>query len=641
MDAVSYNLLMDSVKKLTDQTSLLFSACDSTGPSGAEHRSPEQILKSVFGYDSFRPHQREIIQNVLDGRDTLAIMPTGGGKSLCYQIPALMMPGLTVVISPLIALMQDQVAQLKSAGIEASFLNSSMEWSEYLSAMERIKGGGVKLLYVSPEGLNSAKVRDLLNDGNISVDCITIDEAHCISEWGHDFRPDYMEIAEIRKQFPRAVCLALTATATEQVRKDIIRNLRMESPAELVASFDRPNIYLDVRRKKNISAQVLDFIMEHKGQSGIVYCFSRKQVDDLTDALRRAHIKASNYHAGLSDQDRAEHQSEFIKDKTDIMIATIAFGMGINKPNVRFVIHTDLPKSIEQYYQEIGRAGRDGLPATALLLYGYGDVHKIRYFFSGSADPEKSERLLQEMVGYAQSRMCRRRKLLAYFGEHSSADGPQGTDLCCDICAYGAEEGNDVTIPAQKFISCVLRTGERFGASYIADVLMGSGGRRILENRHNGLSTWGIGKDLRRSAWLDLSEALVQDGYLFKTMEHSVLRVTEKGSSALRNRSEIILPVNLSARPEPLKTKGVSVRRAYAAEDEESSRIATELRVWRRKTADEENIPPYVIFGDKTLFDIAEKKPASLNELRNCYGIGELKAQRFGSSVLRIVRGEY
>ncbi|MBQ1591294.1 MAG: ATP-dependent DNA helicase RecQ, partial [Treponema sp.] len=384
---------------------------------GNEYKTPEQVLKSIFGYDSFRPLQKEVIANVLDGRDTLAVMPTGGGKSLCYQIPAMLLPGLTVVVSPLIALMQDQVSQLEAWGIPAVFLNSSLEWSEYLQKMNLIRQGKIKLLYVSPEGLSTSRIQDILHSENVQLSCLTIDEAHCVSEWGHDFRPDYMEIACIREQFPSAVCLALTATATKQVQGDIISHLRLENPAVLVASFNRPNLFLEVRKKNNPFEQVQGFLLEHKGESGIIYCFSRRQVDELTEKLEQKKISVLNYHAGLSDEERSQHQKLFIQDKVDVMVATLAFGMGINKPNVRFVLHYDMPKSIEQYYQEIGRAGRDGLPATALLLYSYGDLHKLRYFFEDSADPQKAEKLLQGMVSYAEAKTCRRQQLLSYFGE--------------------------------------------------------------------------------------------------------------------------------------------------------------------------------------------------------------------------------
>ena len=448
--------------------------------------SPETVLKSVFGYSSFRPLQKEIIQNVCSGRDTLAIMPTGGGKSLTYQIPALIFDGLTVVVSPLIALMHDQVSSLASNGIEAVFLNSSLEWEEYKSCVARVLSGKVKIVYVSPEGLATQKIQTLLHNENLHIKCFTIDEAHCISEWGHDFRPDYLAIASVRRQFPQAVCLALTATATKHVRDDIVNNLQMKNPDILLASFNRPNIFLEVRPKRDSYVQIVSFLKEHLEDSGIIYCFSRKQVDQLADLLSNDGFSVLPYHAGLDDSTREKNQTAFIRDKVQIMVATVAFGMGIDKPNVRFVIHYDLPKSLEQYYQEIGRAGRDGLPSTALLLYSSSDIHKIRYFFADSADVEKSEKLLQSMVDYASARHCRRQKLLAYFGEFYTPESSSAENkCCCDICSTGQIQETDVTIPVQKFLSCIYRLNQRFGTLYVIDVLLGSRQKRIMDNGHN------------------------------------------------------------------------------------------------------------------------------------------------------------
>jgi len=614
-----------------------------------QNKTPEQVLKSIFGYDSFRPLQKEVITNVLDGRDTLAVMPTGGGKSLCYQIPALLLPGLTVVVSPLIALMQDQVSQLEAWGIPAVFLNSSLDWAEYIQKVNLIKQGRIKLLYVSPEGLSTSRIQDILHSENVELSCITIDEAHCVSEWGHDFRPDYMEIACIRDQFPGAVCLALTATATKQVQGDIIKYLRLENPAILVASFNRPNLFLDVRKKINPFEQTLTFLLEHKGESGIIYCFSRRQVDELTEKLTRKKISVLNYHAGLSDEERSRHQKLFIQDKVDVMVATVAFGMGINKPNVRFVLHYDMPKSIEQYYQEIGRAGRDGLPASALLLYSYGDLHKIRYFFEDSSDPQKAEKLLQGMISYAESKTCRRQQLLSYFGEPymplqgqtNEFSSESEKSCCCDICMRGGIKKSDVTIPFQKYLSCIARTRQRFGASYIIDVLLGSKNKRILENGDDKLSTWGIGRELSKSDWMELNSCLVSFGYIEKNGDYGTLAITEFGLDTLKNRSPVFLPVEFTSGKKNASSLAFP-KKSYKtaddiANDDEALRIAEDLRTWRRKVADEINVPPYVIFGDKTLYDIASKKPSSLPKLMDCYGIGEAKAQRFWKDILRIV----
>ncbi len=534
MEETLYNLLLEKVTGISKQVSETLSEdgccyvneyeCSPMSVrEDSMERTPEHVLKSVFGYDTFRPMQREIIQNVLDGRDTLAVLPTGAGKSLCYQIPALLLKGLTVVVSPLIALMQDQVSQLEAFGVPAVFLNSSLDWVSYCETCSRIRRGEIKLLYVSPEGLNTNRIQDLLHSEGLSVDCITIDEAHCISQWGHDFRPDYLEIASVREQFPKAVCLALTATATKLVRTDIVSHLKMDNPVVMVASFNRPNLFLEVRRKSHGKKQVLDFLSGHKRQCGIIYCFSRKQVDELTDFLREKGFSAMNYHAGLSDEQRMKHQRAFIQDKVDVMVATVAFGMGINKPDVRFVIHLDLPKSIEQYYQEIGRAGRDGLPASVLLLYNGSDAHKIRYFFNEKDDPTNDERLLQGMVQYAEAKTCRRHFLLSYFGEHyNPLSGKVSPDSCCDICA-----------------------------------------------------------------------------------------MTEKKTAS-----------------------------SNSEDNAEESRIVEELRAWRKKRANEDSVPPYVIFGDRTMMDIAAKKPKNIHQLMDCYGIGENKAERFGEMILRIVRDE-
>ena len=614
--------------------------------------SPETVLKSVFGYSSFRPLQKEIIQNVCSGRDTLAIMPTGGGKSLTYQIPALIFDGLTVVVSPLIALMHDQVSSLASNGIEAVFLNSSLEWEEYKSCVARVLSGKVKIVYVSPEGLATQKIQTLLHNENLHIKCFTIDEAHCISEWGHDFRPDYLAIASVRRQFPQAVCLALTATATKHVRDDIVNNLQMKNPDILLASFNRPNIFLEVRPKRDSYVQIVSFLKEHLEDSGIIYCFSRKQVDQLADLLSNDGFSVLPYHAGLDDSTREKNQTAFIRDKVQIMVATVAFGMGIDKPNVRFVIHYDLPKSLEQYYQEIGRAGRDGLPSTALLLYSSSDIHKIRYFFADSADVEKSEKLLQSMVDYASARHCRRQKLLAYFGEFYTPESSSAENkCCCDICSTGQIQETDVTIPVQKFLSCIYRLNQRFGTLYVIDVLLGSRQKRIMDNGHNMLSTWGIGTELSREDWFELASILTERNYIEKSMEYSILSVTAKGRELLATREKIFLPVVFTGRgakkseasakkskPEFALHKKGSAFEAISDTDAEGLRICNALKEWRKKTADKSNVPPYVIFGDKTLVEIALKKPQTSAELLEIYGLGDAKVRKFSSAILKIIR---
>ena len=441
--------------------------------------------------------------------------------------------------------MSNQVASLEKHGIHSVFLNSSLEWKEYLKAVDEIKKGFVKIIYVSPEGLATSRIRDLLNEGNLEVSCITIDEAHCVSEWGHDFRPDYMEIFSVRKLFPKATMIALTATATEQVKKDIIKNLGLKKPEIFTTSFDRKNIFLEVQPKKSGESQVIDFLKNHKDESGIIYCTSRRQVDELFVSLKKKGYSVLNYHAGLPDDVRGEHQQLFIEDKIKIIIATVAFGMGIDKPNVRFVINFDLPKSIEEYYQEIGRAGRDGQPAWALLLYTYADVHKIRYFFTDMADPTKAEMKLKSMVNFASGNTCRRKALLNYFGEkYEATTGESDGSWCCDICSNlrEAKPLTDMTIPIQKFLCCILRTKSRFGAAYVIDVLLGSHNKRILENGHNMISTFSIGHELTKDDWHDLVDLLLEKEYIQRVGEYNVLELTDKGRDLLVTREKVLLP---------------------------------------------------------------------------------------------------
>lgn len=616
------------------------------------------VLKTTFGYDEFRPMQQEVIASVLSGRDTLAVMPTGGGKSLCYQIPALLFGGITLVVSPLISLMQDQVAFLVENGVSAVFLNSSLEWGDYLDAVQRIKSGSAKLVYLSPEALAAERTQSILHDASVPVSCITIDEAHCISEWGHDFRPDYLEISNIRAQFKDAVFLALTATATAQVQEDITANLRMKTPEVFVAGFNRANIFLEVRPKRNALREVIACLEQHSGESGIIYCFSRKQVDKLTEQLTISGYSALNYHAGLSDEERRNHQQQFIRDKVRIMVATVAFGMGIDKPNVRFVIHYDLPKSLEEYYQEIGRAGRDGLASHALLLYSAGDARKIRSFFEEAADSANSERLLQAMLKFASARTCRRHFLLSYFGERfvpAELDGQIAAFPCCDVCSAPPSPLTDVTIPAQKFMSCIYRTQSRFGLSYIVDVLLGSKQKRIIENGHDKVSTWGIGRELSKEDWFALSDALIYAGLVEKNGDYNVLIITENGKQALASRAKVELPVELigqsGVNQAESKKTGIDSKKNDAAHKKseykrgeflrnlsaEDAGLYEAIKDWRRHAAGEENVPPYVIFGDRTIEDLIFKKPRTVRELLNVFGIGEIKAEKFGLALLRLV----
>ncbi|MBO4729743.1 MAG: DNA helicase RecQ [Spirochaetaceae bacterium] len=624
------------------------------------------LLKKHFGYKSFRPGQLDVIKSVLSGNDTLAVMPTGGGKSLCCQLPALVFKGITIVVSPLIALMQDQVSQLEEAGIEALFLNSSLTLDQYSLNTSLIRGGKVKIVYCAPETLVTERMQQLL--ANVQVSLLTIDEAHCISEWGHDFRPEYRMIASVRAQHPEAVCLAMTATATQIVRNDIKRSLKLGSKTfgfgfnEFVSTFNRPNIFLEVKSKtgsvQNAAALLkkptnfrltradellLEFLQEHKNESGIIYCFSRKQVDELTEFLQEQNYKALAYHAGLSDTERAENQRLFVQDEVPIIVATLAFGMGINKPNVRFVVHYDMPKSLEQYYQEIGRAGRDGENAHALLLYSYSDTNKIRFFMQDKTGTElaAAEKQLEAMTAFAQSRTCRRALLLAHFGEPPAESNP---DFCCDICSSGlnaAELETDVTIPAQKLLSAILRTGEKFGASYVIDVLLGSRQKRILDYGHHKLSVFGIGTEFSKQDWYQLVNLLIDAGFLRKSSDYQVLSLTRDAKDTLRDRGEVRLPfvphTNAPAQTQKSGKTG-SYKHILDSSDIKGMAILEELKEMRRKLAKEAEVPPYVIFGDRTLEDIAIKKPVVFSQLTDIYGIGEIKAERYGDFIISIVR---
>lgn len=590
--------------------------------------SPTSILKDTFGYTSFLPLQREVIENVLAGRDSLAVMPTGGGKSLCYQIPALLLGGLTVVVSPLIALMQDQVAQLRAAGVPSLFLNSSLSPEAYAANMEYVRRGQTRLLYVSPETLLTPRIYDLLDA--VQVDLITIDEAHCISEWGHDFRPEYRQLVEVRKRYPKAVCLALTATATARVRADIKRTLGFAQSNEFVASFNRPNLYIEVAPKEDALRQTLRLLERYHDQSGIIYCFSRKQVDELAATLARKGYSVRPYHAGLDDATRRNNQEAFIRDDAQIMVATIAFGMGINKPNVRFVVHYDLPKSIEGYYQEIGRAGRDGLPAYCLLLYSYGDVAKQRFFLKEKEGEERrAARLhLEAIIRYAEdSATCRRKPLLAYFGENYTEETCQN----CDTCTSPPPVLEDITIPAQKFLSCVWRTGERYGAAHVIDVLRGSQAEAVLKSGHETLSTYGIGQELSVKQWHHLARQLIQMGLLQQQEEYRTLQLTDQAKAALRKRSPIFGRLQ-EAQAIPNNPK------ARQTELEYNHALFALLRQRRKELADAGGVPPYVIFSDKALVEMAAYYPQSREGLLHINGVGQVKLEQFGEAFLEVIR---
>jgi ATP-dependent DNA helicase RecQ len=590
--------------------------------------TPASVLKDTFGYNSFRPLQQEVIANVLAGRDTLAIMPTGGGKSICYQIPSILLPGLTVVVSPLISLMKDQVEQLHANGVPAVFLNSSLTPDVYLANMESIRRKEVKLLYVAPETLLTPRIFSLLD--TVGVDLFTIDEAHCISEWGHDFRPEYRQLVEARRRYPKAVCLALTATATPRVRKDIQASLGFSASNEFVASFNRENLFIEVQWKEDAFRQTLQFLNKYKDQSGIIYCFSRKQVDELTLQLAAKGFSVVAYHAGLDDLTRRKNQELFIRDDAQIVVATIAFGMGINKPNVRFVLHHDLPKSIEGYYQEIGRAGRDGLPAHCLLLYNSGDAVKQSIFFKDKKGLELqvAKDHLDQMVKYAEcTDKCRRIPLLQYFGEAI-------TSTRCDNCDHcqpqPASTAVDITLPAQKFLSCVLRTGERFGTGHIIDVLRGSKKEQVLKWEHDKLSTYGIGNDLSVDEWNKIARQLLKMGYLEVEGEYHTLVCTDKARRDLKSRAKILgSKVTVIQKTTDEETpSGVDYNRA----------LYSLLREKRKQMADEIHVPPYVIFSDKTLVEMAACYPQSRAALLNISGVGQTKLKDYGDAFLDILR---
>ncbi len=583
------------------------------------------ILKKIFGYDEFRPLQADIIENVLKKHDTLVIMPTGGGKSLCYQIPALMFPGLTIVVSPLISLMKDQVEQLVETGAPATFLNSSLSVEEYRRNVKAVKKGAIKLLYMAPEALLKGNMLTLLS--SLQVDCLTIDEAHCISEWGHDFRPEYRQIAEARGRFPDAVCMALTATATPRVREDIKASLGFKASDQFIASFDRENLFIRVVPKHDPFVQTVEFIEGFPGQSGIIYCFSRRQVDELYEALQRRGFSVRPYHAGMSDRARSQNQDLFIRDDVQIMVATIAFGMGIDKPNVRFVVHYDLPKNMEGYYQEIGRAGRDGLPAHCLLLFSYGDIQKIKHFIDMKEAHEQrvANIHLNAFLGFIETEDCRRIPLLNYFGEAYSRENCGA----CDNCLTEEKDLKDITIEAQKFLSCVKRTGERFGAGHIIDVLRGSEAKKVLKFGHQHLSTYGIGEEHSKKEWFHLSRQFIQKRLLVQDMEFGGLSLTEKGWHVLRGEEKVL---------GRLEEKGMDRDAKKAGERPYDRTLFEILRKERKRLADRAGVPPYVIFSDRTLIEMATFFPQNEISLMDIHGVGAVKQEKYGPLFLDIIR---
>ncbi|MEG5083473.1 DNA helicase RecQ [Microcoleus sp. AT8-B4] len=590
--------------------------------------SLEQALKHFFGYDSFRPGQQEIVEAALQKRDMMIVMPTGGGKSLCFQLPALLKPGLTVVVSPLIALMQDQVEALQDNGIGATFLNSTLSSQETRSRETAILEGKIKLLYVAPERLLGERFLPFLDivANKLGISAFAIDEAHCVSEWGHDFRPEYRQMQRVRDRYPDIPIMGLTATATERVRQDIIQQLTLRNPYIHVASFNRPNLYYEVRPKtKHSFAEVLQ-IIQKKGGSGIIYCLSRKKVDEVAYKLQQSGIQALPYHAGMNDVDRATNQTRFIRDDVQVMVATIAFGMGINKPDVRFVIHYDLPKNLEGYYQESGRAGRDNEPAHCSLFFGYGDVKMIDYIIEQKPDPQEqriARQQLRRVINYAESTECRRTIQLSYFGD--SFPGNCGT---CDNCC-NKKPVEDWTIEAMKFLSCVARCQEKFGMNHIIDVLRGSKNQKVLQYQHHQLSTYGIGKDRSADDWKKLSRSLLNQGFLEeRTDGFPILKLNEKSWEIMKRQRTVEIAI------EPQREVQAKVR-SLAVEVEALFSI---LRTLRKQIADEQFVPPYVVFADKSLRDMAEKRPQNLREFEEVYGVGSNKRDKYGKVFLEAIR---
>ena len=587
------------------------------------------ILEKVFGYASFRLSQQEIVDSLIAGKDALVLMPTGGGKSLCYQIPSLIRPGVGIVVSPLIALMQDQVIALRQQGIAAAALNSSLAPEEAQQVKQQLLDGELQLLYVAPERLMTEGFQALLQ--RIEIALFAIDEAHCVSQWGHDFRPEYIQLSALHENFPRIPRIALTATADEPTRREIIQRLNLSHAQHFISGFDRPNIrYRIASDNSNTRQQLLRFIqLDYPGQAGIVYCLSRRRVEETAAWLQQQGISALPYHAGLSQQQRAENQSRFLREDGVVIVATIAFGMGIDKPDVRFVVHMNLPKSLEAYYQETGRAGRDGEPAEALLFYNLQDVITLRQFVEQSDADEAHKRIegqkLERMLGYCELTSCRRQALLAYFGDELQE--PCGN---CDICLDPPKTW-DGTVAAQKALSCVHHTGQRFGVSYLVDVLLGKDNERIRKFGHQAISTWGIGKELSQKQWRGLFRQLIAQGYLAVDQEgHGGLRLAESCRPLLRGEQVLLLrEESKTAKRAPRKSKG-----GYTGANPQ---LWEALRKKRMELAQAQGLPPYVIFHDATLMAMMEYLPRDMNQMSRISGVGASKLEAYGEAFLAVL----
>ena len=593
------------------------------------YTDPLAVLRSRFGYDSFWSPQEEIVRSVLAGRDCLALMPTGGGKSLCYQLPALIFDGVTLVVSPLIALMKDQVDALNANGIPARFINSSLSWAEIDRVQSEVSAGSSKLLYAAPERLAAPAFRRFLQGLDLSL--IAIDEAHCISEWGHEFRPDYRNLLDLRRDFPSVPVIALTATATERVREDIVEQLGLERGRVFLSSFNRANLSYAVRPKTDSWNGLVSLLEKHRDRSAIIYCFSRQETEDLAHRLNNQGFSALAYHAGLPAETRRQTQDDFIRDRVPIIVATIAFGMGIDKPDVRLVVHYNLPKSVEGYYQETGRAGRDGLPSDCVLFFTLGDRVKQEYFIRHIEDERErrnAQQKLDKMVEYAQLPTCRRRFLLQYFGEKWEREDCGACDICVDT-----DNRFDATELAQKVLSAVVRTGERFGANHVVDVLVGSRDKRVLALGHDELSVYGIVKDFTKRQLKEVVGQIQAKGLLARNEgDLPTLSVSPEGWAFLKERESLTLV-------KPSEDGRTARSRPGGDVFQYDKGLFEDLRVLRKRLAEERNVPPYVVFGDVSLRHMAAAYPCTKEEFSRMHGVGEVKLQEYGPEFVGIIRG--
>ena len=585
-------------------------------------------MKHTFGYLAFRGAQKDVIQTVLDGKDALVLMPTGGGKSLCYQIPGLVRDGMAIVVSPLIALMQDQVNALQQLGINAAYLNSSQSREEQNQVMRSVHDGSLDMLYIAPERLLMESTLNRLMDAQISI--IAIDEAHCVSQWGHDFRVDYLGLHVLRQAFPGVPRLALTATADERTRVEIVDRLALNNPTVFVSSFDRPNIRYTVQEKGDTKTQLIKFLQSHRGNAGIIYCMTRNRVDGIAAWLSSRGVRALPYHAGMNNEERAENQRRFLYEDGVVMVATIAFGMGIDKPDVRFVAHLDLPKSMEAYYQETGRAGRDGQPSEAWMIYGLQDVVRIAKMVQDSNANDNQKRIervkIDSLLGWCESNTCRRRALLRYFGE-------QQDEACgnCDVCLSPPKTW-DATEASQKLLSNVYRTGQRFGSGHVIDVLRGKDNQRIKQFGHHKLSTYGIGADHSDKQWRSIiRQLLVQNYLLVNEAQYGALQLTEKARSLLTGKTKIFLRQGIeTVKPERVKKRSVNV-------SDEDQDLWEALKACRKRLADDQGVPPFHIFHDATLMEMMQYRPQDNAEMLTINGIGEVKLEKYGDEFLEVL----